>query len=78
MACYCGIARRPDGTIGQVWVEAGGSRLTRQSWTGVTYTTDREAGEDTARLNQETPIPVPGGWLEETDLAVAIRRALQG
>lgn len=78
MVCYYGIARRPDGTLGQVWIEAGGGRLTPQSWTGITYTTDREAGEDTGRLNQETPIPVPDGSLEEIDLAAAIRRALQG
>jgi hypothetical protein len=53
-----------------------GGRLTRQSWTGVSYTTVREAGEDTARLNRQTPIPAPDGPLEEIDLAAAIRRVL--
>ena len=78
MVCYFGVARRPDSRIGQVWVEAGGGRPTRQYWTGVTYTTDQEAGEDIARLNRQTPIPAPDGPLEEIDLAAAIRRALQG
>jgi hypothetical protein len=78
MPCYYGIARRPDGRIGQVWVDADRGRPTRHFWTGVAYTTDREAGEDTGRLNQETPIPVRDGPLEEIDLAAAIRRALQG
>jgi hypothetical protein len=78
MVCYYGIARRLYSTIGHVWIEAGGGRLTRHFWIGATYTTDREAGEDTARLNQETPIPAPDGPLEEIDLAAAIRRALQG
>ena len=50
---------------------------TRQFWTGVTYTTDREAGEDTARLNRQAPTLVPAGPLEEIDLAAAIRRAIQ-
>ncbi len=77
MPCYYGIARRPDGTIGQVWVEAGGGRLIRQSWTGVSYASDRGAGEDIGRLNQQSPIPTPGGPLEEIDLAASIRRALQ-
>lgn len=77
MPCYYGIARRPDATIGQVWVEAGGGRLIRQSWTGVTYASDREAGEDIGRLNQQTPIPTPGGPLEEIDLAACIRRTLR-
>ncbi len=78
MSCYDGIARRPDGTIGQVWVNADRGRPTRHFWTGVTYTTDREAGEDTGRLNQQTPIPVPHGPLEEIHLAAAIRQALGG
>jgi len=77
MPCYYGIARRPDGTIGQVWAEAGEGRLIRQSWTGVTYTSDREAGEDIGRLNQQTPIATPDGPLEEIDLAACIRRILQ-
>lgn len=78
MVCFYGIARRPDGRIGQVWVEAGGGRPTRQSWTGITYTTNLEAGEDIAQLNRETPIPAPDGPLEEIDLAAAVRRVLGG
>jgi hypothetical protein len=78
MPRYYGVARRPHGRIGQVWIDADRGRPTRQFWTGVTHTTDREAGEDTARLNQQTPIPVPDGPLEESDLAAAIRRVLQG
>ena len=78
MPCYYGLARRPDGRLGQVWIDAGGGRPIRQFRTGVTYTTDREAGEDTGRLNQQTPIPVPHGPLEEIHLAAAIRRVLGG